>query len=202
MAKAAWCTVTPTTGSGNKSISISSGAHTGRSARNTTVTVQNKNGTKPSKAITVSQASKAEFLTFETTKPAIPASGGTVIINGRSNTDVISLTEYKNGLSVTSTMKVGATVIPTNTGEVPGDPGAAAEYDFTVTIVIGANPSAKTSYIEIEVETGGGIGTTMCSIPILGNTSALTTDKTSISLVNAGTAQPVAVTSNDEWTIS
>ena len=58
MAKASWCNVSPMSGKRDGILTISAGAHTGRVARNTVVTVTAANGTKPSASIAVSRKKK------------------------------------------------------------------------------------------------------------------------------------------------
>ena len=72
MAKASWCNVSPMSGEGNGTLTISAAAHAGRDTRSTTVTVAAKNGTKPSANIAVSQAGVGVQLTMDTSKPDLP----------------------------------------------------------------------------------------------------------------------------------
>ena len=90
MAKAAWCTVAPMTGKENAPINITLPAYTGRLARNTIATATNKNGTKPSKAITVNQAAAGNILTLDATKPDVATAGGSVTVNGTSNSSKLN----------------------------------------------------------------------------------------------------------------
>ena len=91
MAKASWCNVSPMSGSENGTLTISAAAHAGREARSTTVTVTAKNGTKPSASIAVSQAGVGVQLTMDTSKPDLPGEGGSVTINGNSNSPTLKI---------------------------------------------------------------------------------------------------------------
>ncbi len=91
MAKASWCNVSPMSGSENGTLTISVAAHAGREARSTTVTVTAKNGTKPSASIAVSQAGVGVQLTMDTSKPDLPGEGGSVTINGSSNSPTLKI---------------------------------------------------------------------------------------------------------------
>ncbi|WKN04107.2 BACON domain-containing protein [Bacteroides fragilis] len=91
MAKASWCNVSPMSGSENGALTISAAAHAGREARSTTVTVTAKNGTKPSASIAVSQAGVGVQLTMDTSKPDLPGEGGSVTINGNSNSPTLKI---------------------------------------------------------------------------------------------------------------
>ena len=92
MAKASWCNVSPMSGKRDGILTISAGAHTGRVARNTVVTVTAANGTKPSASIAVSQAGAGVSTTMDTSKPDLPSSGGVVNINGTSNSSKLKWT--------------------------------------------------------------------------------------------------------------
>ena len=206
MAKAAWCTVTPTSGKENGTINISAAAHTGRTGRTTSVLVQAENGTKPSANIAVSQAAAAVSTTMDTTKPDVPAAGGTVVINGTSNSSKLSFVVKTDvyGISVpdlgTAVVKVNNVAITSNTA-IAGDPGAAARYSFVATVTLPASRFAKDSVVTFEL-TDDTEAKKICQFTWKAGASSLSVDKSSLSLVTAGTAQAVNVKSNDEWTVS
>lgn len=248
MAKASWCTVAPMSGSKNGSIAISASAHTGRAARTTNVTVTNANGTRPTAAIAVSQAGAAVVSTIDATKPDIPKTGGTLTINGTSNsqklrifvglftTGQVILLPVVNGLTGTISIN-GATAVPlvkeTNANPlwavfevyVPtGDPGAAARYNYVLNLVFGASNFAVDANYKIRVvdsrhsdydkpsadwpadgtiaNVTPPIGAVDCTTKLLAGASVVSVAPASVSLVNAGTAQNVAISSNDDWTVS
>lgn len=220
MAKAAWCTVTPTSGKENGTINISAAVHTGRLPRRTTVSVTAVNGTRTKADITVSQVESALSLVKVTgpTPATIPAAGGTVVVTGKSNTMTVELAG-RESLPRPFSMNAGEFkangILQTNGWDNPGnpcftidgDPGAAAEYSFESKIIIPANPYPVPRYIEITYT-----GMSSLKPPTYKNmtvdikqeasASTLSANKSSIPLVNAGTAQPVVITSNDEWVVS
>lgn len=221
MAKAAWCNTAPTSGEGDGSFNISAGAHTGRSARTTTVTVQNQSGTKPSKTIAVSQGAAALSLTKTTagTDFPLPTAGGNVVIAGKSNSAYLGITMgtgsnlilYASNLLSLKINGVAMELVKTGTDAklytITGDPGAAAEYTYEWTIKMAANTSAKPRVVSMSVRNGENQyalnGTAMpFTITTAAAASTLSVAKDSISLVTAGTAQSVAVTSNDDWKVS
>ncbi|WP_042367901.1 BACON domain-containing protein [Bacteroides neonati] len=209
MAKAAWCTVTPTSGKENGTINISATAHTGRAARTTSVTVQAANGERPSASIAVNQAAAAVATTMDATKPDIPKEGGVVTINGTSNSSKLNWTlgPFINGQIVAIdengypvVVKVNSVSITKNT-LIAGDPGASAVYSFVATLTAPASPFAVDVPFKFRVTDDSGVSKD-CSFTVKAGKSTLSVDKSSLSLVNAGTAQPVAITSNDSWTVS
>ena len=211
MAKASWCTVTPSSGKGNGVINVSAASHTGRAARSTTVVVTAKNGTKPTASLAVSQAAKAAFITPENNKVInISATGGTFSFTGKSNASKISFVgndgyidlqnlQLKiNGVALTNGWDGDATQV------VAGDPGATAEYSFEIIGTISANlnafPNTETGYIGSS--DSGVVGGSGWVINQAGTASKLSVNKSSLALTSAGTAQSVAITSNDEWTVA
>lgn len=214
MAKAAWCTVVPTSGNGNKTIAISATAHTGRAARSTTVTVQNQNGTKPSKTITVNQAAKALSFSSPVETFNLQAAGGMVTIPGKGNVKSLFLNDDDALINVTE-CKINGVVQSSGTAKkgsysivLSADPGAASEYSFEIKMNVDANLSARARSINLcfyGYATDSASGTSASfEVEIMqqGATSTLSTDKTSLSLATAGTAQNIIITSNDDWTVS
>ena len=207
MAKAAWCTVTPTSGKENGTINISATAHTGRLARTTTVTVQAANGTKPSAAITVSQAGGVST-TMDATKPDIPSTGGTFIVNGSSNSSKLSfqITDGTNGGTTMPAIIVKSISVTVNgaaiTSNAPiaGDPGAAAPYNFVATVVMNASIFPTDALLALRIKDDSEAAT-LCKFTYKG-TSTLSASTSTLSLTKAGTAQAVNITSNDNWTVS
>ena len=147
MAKASWCNVSPMSGSENGALTISAAAHAGREARSTTVTVTAKNGTKPSASIAVSQAGVGVQLTMDTSKPDLPGEGGSVTINGNSNSPTLKISVPLINLpGVTASAKFNAPGITdkvlaaSETVTIPGDPGANGSYAFSIKLEIARNP--------------------------------------------------------------
>lgn len=216
MAKAAWCTVTPTTGTGNKSIAISAAVHTGRVARTTAVIVQNQSGAKPTKEIAVSQAGTTIYITKVSgpTPASIPAAGGVIVVTGKSNAKMINLFENSDWMSAHEFKANGVLQTDSNNDYtypqffIAGDPGASGEYTFESKVTIPANTDAESRQIGIMYEgcmenvNEVNPPTFTVTIPQAGATSALSIDKNSPSIVTAGAAQNIAITSNDSWIIS
>ena len=69
MAKATWCTVNPTEGSGNKTVNVSGETHTGRTARQTTLTITAAN-VEPV-TVQVNQAGKPEYVDSQDTAAVV-----------------------------------------------------------------------------------------------------------------------------------
>lgn len=205
MAKPSWVTVSPTSGSKNANISISASAHTGRSDRSGTVTVSSTAGAPvATKTCTVTQSAKAEFITVNTISK-VQAAGQSIFITGTSNAASITIGQVTGA----TTQEVSAT--PTkysvndtefNSGSaITGDPGAAAQYQFKITYAVPANSDVTEKTYRFTIKTPN---TTAQTITITQSAAAptLTLSKSAITLVQAGTAQSVSVTSNTSWSVS
>lgn len=214
MAKAAWCTVAPMTGKENGTINITLPAHTGRLARNTIATVTNKSGTKPSQAITANQAGAAVFLNMDASKPDVPKTGGTVTINGTSNSEFLhwdtkmffndtqlgdalekGLAGFSSGIKVNSN--------PLSNGSSNGlGLGDNIQYAFVATLVIPAAPLPVDVELRFSVYDKDRDITKVCKMTWKAGASTLSVDKTSLNFTAAGGTQAVKITSNDDWSVS
>lgn len=140
MAYANWLKVNPTTGSGNKTVNVSStAAHTGRNSRTTVLTISAAN--VASKTVNVTQQGKPQYVDSQDTASA--AKGGqTITISGMANSKKLTFTLGTGNLSITLPTKYTAGGVETNNGnEISGDPGATAEYNWSVVITVPVNAS-------------------------------------------------------------
>lgn len=206
MAKASWAVVNPSSGSGNKSVNVSSSAaHTGRTARQTTLTITAANVTP--KYVTVNQAGKPEF-TENTSDTATAVQGGqTVTISGKSNSSKLTFSLGTGDLSLTLPTKYTAGGLSiTNGAAITGDPGASAEYDWSIQFVVSANTSVSEKSRQIIVTDNAG-NTDTCQLTQAAGAATLEIKKngvaiTSIDLDWEGTAVSFDIESNTSWSIS
>ena len=211
MAKASWCNVSPMSGSENGALTISAAAHAGLEARSTTVTVTAKNGTKPSASIAVSQAGVGVQLTMDTSKPDLPGEGGSVTINGNSNSPTLKISVPLINLPVTASAKFNAPGITDkvavnggnigNNVAIPGDPGASGRFNFVATLTFPASMFPVDAVVTFRL-TDDTDSAKQCTFTWKAGASSLSVNKSSLSLVNGGTGQTVNVTSNDDWNVS
>ena len=222
MAKPSWLIISPASGSGNGTISNSAAAHTGRVARTGTVTVTGAGVAQPA-TYAVTQEAKAEFASFDDgQEKAIAAAGGTVSITGVSNSSKLTFAwitpdgqtqpEYTpDGDEEYAGVDFPTIVLPTsysaggvstdNGVAITGDPGAAAEFAFSIDIVFPANTVAVEVDRTLQVLCNGSqVAQIVCKQTAAAATLSLSPD--SITIPQAGTAQEVAVTSNTSWTVS
>lgn len=200
MAKASWAVVSPASGSGNKTVNVSSSApHTGREARSTTLTITAAN--VAAKTVSVNQSGKPEYVSSQDTATAQKA-GQNVTISGKSNSKKLTFSLGTGDLSITLPSKYKAASIDTSNGaEITGDPGATAEYDWSIVITVPANStiSEKSKQIIVTDENGN---TDTCTLTQAAGDATLSVSKTSVDLTYEGTAVSFNITSNTSWTIS
>ena len=139
MAKANWVKVNPASGSGNATVNVSSASeHTGRKARTSTLTWKAANVQDVVR--NVSQAGKPEYVDIADAASADKA-GKVVTISGVSNSAKLTFSFGTGDLTnITLPNTYTANSVSTSNGAaISGDPGALAEYNFSITINVPAN---------------------------------------------------------------
>ena len=201
MAKANWAVVNPSSGSGNKTVNVSSSAeHTGRSAISTVLTITAAN--VEAKTVSVTQQGKPEF-TNNNSDTATAAKGGqNVTISGVSNSKKLTFSLGTGDLNITLPATYTAGGVSTNNGvEISGDPGATAQYNWSIVITVSSNATISSLSKQIIVTDEGG-NTDTCVLTQTAGDATLSVSKTAIELTYQGTAVSFDVTSNTSWTIS
>lgn len=201
MAKANWLKVDPSQGSGNATVKVSSTAeHTGRKVRTTTLTWKAANVQDIVR--NVSQAGKPEHVSIAESASADKA-GKLVTISGVSNSAKLTFSFGSGDLTdITLPSTYTANSVSTNNGTaISGDPGATAEYNFSIAITVPANPdiAEKTRQIIVTNEAGD---TAICTLRSAAGDAFVTVQEGTIELDYLGTAVSWSVESNTTWTIS
>lgn len=223
MAKAAWITPNPSSGTGTKTVSVSAQNFTGRVERTTTLTITSTKDTSKKATVTAKQTALAEFLTLKTSGGnSIPATDGSIIYSFESNSKYICLRK-DSGYTVSNVVIVN--VHQGETGEIitgvdkgsftlytiPNDWGASGKYVFEIGINVKVNETISpiTRKFTLGGVSGSSEPTTFPTALTVQTTSVqaakvvtLTVSPTSITIPAAGTAQTITVTSNDAWSIS
>lgn len=198
MAKATWCSVNPTQGSGNKTVSVSGTTHTGRTARTTTLTISAAN-VEPV-TVAVNQAGKPEFINSQDTA-AVVKDGQVLTISGKSNSSKLTFSLGTGNLNLELPATYIANSLTVNNGEaINGDPGQNAEYDFSIQFTVARNETITDLTRQLIVTDEGGHSDT-CLITQAAGDSTLSVSKNTIELDYMGTAQSFEVISNASWTI-
>lgn len=205
MAYASWLSPSKLSGSGNDTVSVSAlSNNTGRNVRSTNVTFKAANCEDVVR--TVNQAGKPEFVTLQSTAAVVKA-GGTLTLSGTSNSSKLTFT-LGNGATLVLTLPASYTAnsAQTNNGAaISGDPGANAEYTFSITFTgIGENTSISDKTAQVIVTDNAGNSAT-CTVTQAAGDATLSVAPASVELAwNAyteGTSASFTVTSNTSWTV-
>lgn len=199
MAKAGWVSTTPSSGSGNGSVTVSSNAeHTGRVARTSVITFKAANVANVER--TVNQAGKPEYVDIADAASAEKA-GKVVTISGTSNSKKLTFKLGTGDLAVTLPSSYIANSLTTNNGaNISGDPGASAEYPFSIAINVPANTSTSSKSRQIIVTDEAG-HQDVCTLTSAAGDAYLNVQLGDIELDYKGTAVNVTVESNTTWTV-
>ena len=199
MAKANWVKVSPASGSGNATVNVSStAAHTGRKARTSVLTWKAANVDDVVR--NVSQAGKPEYVDID--DAASSASGGqTVTISGVSNSAKLTFSLGTGNLSITLPGSYTANSLTTANGAaISGDPGASAEYNFSIKVTVPANTGTSAISRQVIVTDEAG-HQDVCTLTLAAGAPYITIEMSTIELDYLGTAVAVAVKSNTTWTV-
>lgn len=206
MARSSWLTINPGSGNGNGTIQFSGTEHTGRVARTYVATVSNSKTADCT--INVSQTAKDEFVKMQST--ASPAKdGGELTITGSSNSAKLTFS-WKQSPSPTLVLEIPANYTAggastANGKAISGDPGATAQYSFSIKFTIPANTTISELTATLVVADAGG-HTAQCVITQAKGDAylwvgAMGQTKTDCTIPQAGNATGVQVFSNDAWTV-
>ena len=200
MAKANWVKVTPSSGSGDATVNVSSTAeHTGRSARTSILTWKAANVADITR--TVSQAGKPEYVDIADAASADKA-GKVVTISGESNSAKLTFSFGTGDLTnISLPASYTANSVTTSNGSaISGDPGASAKYVFSISITVPANNDITAKSRQIIVTDAAG-NTDVCTLTSAAGDAYVTVQSGTIELDYKGTAVPWTVESNTSWTI-
>lgn len=200
MAKAPWLEIDPPSGSGSGIINFSSTSpNTGRNARSTYATFKAAQVEDIQRQVT--QAGKPENVDIQDTASSAKE-GQTVTLTGTSNSKKLTFSLGSGVLAITLPGNYLANSIQTANGaDIAGDPGGAAEYPFSISIVVPANEGVSDLTRQVIVTDDAG-NNDICLLTLAaGNPTLTVSHESGIELDWQGTAVPVTVTSNTNWTV-
>ena len=90
-------------------------------------------------------------------------------------------------------------VSTSNNVAIAGDPGAVAEYNFSIAITVPENTSTSELTKQIVVANNAG-DSAVCTITQAAGSPTLTVTPSTIELTHDGTAKTITVKSNTNWT--
>lgn len=147
-------TLTPKTGTGNAKVSISCSERTGRVATSPVTFTAKMDGFSVSKSVSVVQEGKAEFVHLGKTAYAVNKEGEVVTVEGISNSPKLTFSFLDSEIETNNYTANGAAAV---SGEaIAGDPGASAQYTFSIPVTIPVNPSDVILEYTMTVKTESG----------------------------------------------
>lgn len=200
MAKANWLKADPSTGSGDGVVNVSTiSEHTGRKFRTTTLTWKAANVEDVVR--NVSQAGKPEYVDIDDAASSDKL-GKLVTISGVSNSAKLTFSLGTGNLmdiSLPSTYTANS-VSTQNGAAIAGDPGALAQYIFSIAISVPANEGINPLTRQIIVEDEGG-HRDVCLLTLAAGDAYIRIQEGDIELDYLGTPVAVAVESNTTWSV-
>ncbi|MBV8038581.1 BACON domain-containing protein [Bacteroides sp. AN502] len=195
-------TVTPGSGSGNGVLQNTGSVHTGRLVRSGVVTVTAVGVAQP-KTYNVTQEAKPEFITIDNgADMAADKLGGKVTVTGKSNSAALTFAWVGDDLEATIAAQYTAGGKSTTNGEsIEGDPGATAEYNWSVELTLPENETVDQVDRTLKVSNGSSVSQQIVIQQTAGD-ATLSLSEIEITIPADGSAVSVNVTSNTSWTVS
>ena len=197
-------TVDPSTGSGNTQLSVSATADRGNRVTQSATFKVATPGDGPSEQFTANHVAAAEFITPNSTSPAVPKDGGNVTITGTANSPIITFAkgsgEIIDGEIATISYTANGSAATSGT-DIPNDPGATAKYSWSVSIPTTENPTVETRSQTITISGDSMEPVTITLQQAVGD-AELSLNPDTVNIPQAGTAQTVQVTTNTTFTVT
>lgn len=202
--KIGFVTFNPGSGDGDQAVTVSGEKYEGRVQRTLQVEFGAESG-GVKKSATINQSPVAEFVKIDTTA-SVGKEGGTVTINGTSNSTKLAFSLTPDGdhpltlVLPASYQAAGKTTY--NGATIADDPGATGSFAFSIVFSdIAENTDANDLVNTLKVTAEGG-QTANTVITQTAGDPFLDIDKNIINLDANGTPQTINVNSNIKWTIT
>jgi hypothetical protein len=207
MAYAQWLVPSKQSGSGNDTVNVTAGSNnTGRNSRSTNITFSASGVSDVVRQVT--QAGKPEFVTIEATKSVSKSGVATLTISGTSNSSKLTFSLANGGtLVLTLPSSYIANSVQTDNGvAITGDPGASAEYSYSIAFTnIAENVTIDALTAQLIVTDNAGNEAT-CTITQAAGDATLSVSPDSVQLdwnaYSESTSSSFTVTSNTNWSVS
>lgn len=201
MAYASWLIPSKQSGSGNDTVNFSAGSNnTGRNSRSTNVTFKAVGCSDV--VVTATQAGKPEFGSFNSSTAAADKAGQTLTLSGTSNSSALTFSKGTDNIGLTLPATYTAAGSTVNNGAaITGDPGATAEYAWSIQLIVPANAGVSPLTCQIVVTDDAG-HTNTCTITLAAGDATLSVSPLSVEIPwDGSTSANVSVTSNTNWDI-
>lgn len=188
-------------GSSNGTVTARANSNnTGRNARQVNVTFSAVNCESVQR--TLIQSGKPETTAIQASA-ASAKSGQTITLTGTSNSSKLTFSKGTDNIGLTLPSTYTANNVSTNNGaDITGDPGATAEYPFSIQLTVPANADIEPKTCQLVVTDDSGADH-ICLITLAAGDSYLTVGQPSGDLPwDGSTTVTIAVQSNTSWTIA
>lgn len=197
--------VSPSTGSGDTTLQVKAEtANRGnRVVQHATFEVEGA-GVSVKKQFVANHLPAAEFISFNTTKPAVDKDGGTITLTGQSNSQKITFSKGTGSIITADLAEIKFTVNGTGATSgtnISGDPGAKAKYSFSLTLTAAANETIEARTQQIIAMASGGQKATATLNQTAGD-PFIEVAPTSIDVPQNGSAVQVSVDTNTTFTVT
>lgn len=161
-------------------------------------------GVATKKRFVANHLPEPEFIKFDSNKPAVDKKGGTITLTGKSNSQKIT---FSKGTGSIITADISAVKFTANGAQVtsgtniPGDPGAKAKYNFSLTLTAAANETIQARTQQIVATAAGGQKETATLSQTAGD-PFIEVAPTSVDVPQNGSAVQVTVDTNTTFTVT
>lgn len=197
---------TPSSGSGDTQLTLKAKtANLGNRLNQTDNFTITAPGVSPNKKFAAILQAAAEFISFDDgAEAAVPKEGGSVVLDGMSNTDAITFSKAAGAIitediAAISYQANGAAA--TSGTAIPSDPGATKKFAFTLTLEAAENTTISERTQQITATTKGTKTATITLKQAAGD-PYLNIDKASVNVPQDGSSVTIAVTTNTTFTVS
>ena len=197
--------VSPSTGSGDTTLQVKAEtANRGnRVAQIATFEVEGA-GVTEKKQFVAKHIPATEFISFNTTKPAVDKGGGIITLTGKSNSSKITFSKGTGDIisANLAAIKFTANGVGATSGiAISGDPGAKAKYSFSLTLTAAANETIEARTQQIIATADGGQKATATLNQTAGD-PFIEVAPTEIEVPQDGSAVQVTVDTNTTFTVT
>lgn len=197
--------VSPSTGSGNTTLQVKAETVNRGNRLNQTASFEVEGtGVATKKQFIVNHIPAAEFIEFDNQSPAVDKGGGTVTLTGKSNSPKIT---FSKGTGKIINANISAIKFTANGAEatsgtnIPGDPGAKAKYNFSLTLTAAENETIEARTQQIIATANGGQKATATLNQTAGD-PFIEVAPTRIDVPQNGSAVQVTVDTNTTFTVT
>ena len=152
---------------------------------------------------TVRQAGKPEFVAFNNPTAGVTKAGGTITLEGTSNSSKLTFTKNNDDIGITLPSAYTAAGASTNNGAaISGDPGASQQFNWSLQLSVPANTSVEAKTCQFTVTDNAG-HTSSCTLTLAAGDATLDVSPLTIDLPwDGSTTGTFTVTTNVSFNIS